>query len=131
MTVENQPTFTLGREYTRGEIHAQLGGSKVSCLPTRDGAIVAACLSKSFSPRAPDVVLCGRGARTSVVSELFTRQKSAIPVFIKSASNRWVYRGKFSVSRSFSSGVQFQNAIAGSGRVVSSVSYVVELAQAE
>ena len=119
--------FTLGREYTRREIHAQLGGSVVSCLPTRNGAIVAACLSRTFSPRAPDVVLCGRGARTSVVSALFARQQIAIPVFLKSASSRWQYRGQFSVARSFSSGARFESFIVGSGRSVASVSHVVVL----
>lgn len=119
--------FTLGREYTRGEISAQLGGSTVSCLPTIDGIIVAACLSKTFSPQAPAVVLCGRGVRTGPVSALFSRQRGAIPVFIKNASGRWQYQGRFVVARSFSSGVRFQSFIAGSGRSVASVSHVVML----
>jgi hypothetical protein len=123
--------FTLGCEYTRGEIHAHLGGSLVSCLPTHNGAIVAACLSKTFSPRAPEVVLCGRGVRTSPISALFARQQIPIPVFLKSASNRWQYRGQFFVARSFNSGARFESFIAGSGRSVDSVSYVVVLKQAE
>jgi len=123
--------FTIGCEYTRGEIHAQLGGSTVSCLPTSNGVIVAACLSKTFSPQAPEVVLCGRGARTSPVSALFARQRSAIPVFIKNASSRWQYRGQFVVTGSFDSGARFQSFIAGSGRSVASVSHVVILKQAK
>lgn len=123
--------FTLGCEYTRGEIHAQLGGSTVSCLPTSKGMIVAACLSKTFSPQAPEVVLCGRGARTSPVSALFARQQSAIPVFIKNASGRWQYRGQFVVTGSFDSGARFQSFILGSGRSVASVSHVVLLKQAQ
>jgi len=123
--------FTLGCEYTRGEIHAQLGGSVVSCLPTRNGAIVAACLSKAFSPRAPEVVLCGRGARTSPVSEQFARQQTVIPVFLKSAARRWQYQGRFAVAQSFSSGAQFESYIVGSGRSVASVSHVVVLKRSE
>jgi len=123
--------FTLGCEYTRGEIHSQLGGSTVSCLPTSNGVIVAACLSKKFSPQAPEVVLCGQGARTGTVSALFARQRSAIPVFIKNASSRWQYRGRFLVARSFNSGVRFESFIVGSGRSVASVSHVVILKQAE
>ena len=119
--------FTLSDEYTRSEIHAQLGGSKVSCLPTCNGVIVAACLSKKFSPHAPEVVLCGVGTRTSPVSELFTSQCSAIPVFIKTATNRWEYRGEFVVSQSLYAGPKFQRAIVGSDRSVASVSYVVML----
>jgi len=123
--------FTLGNEYTRHEIHAHLGGSMVSCLPTRNGAIVAACLSKKFSPRAPEIVLCGRGVRTSPVSELFASQQVQIPVFLKSESNRWQYRGHFLVAQSFSSGARFESFIVGSGRSVASVSRVVVLKQSE
>jgi hypothetical protein len=123
--------FTLGCEYTRIEINAQLGGSTVSCLPTSNGVIVAACLSKKFSPQAPEVVLCGKGERTGPVSALFSRQQTAIPVFIKSAASRWEYRGQFSVAQSFSTGSRFESFIAGSGRSVASVSLVVVLRQAE
>jgi len=123
--------FTLGFEYTRNEIHAQLGGSIVSCLPTRHGAIVAACLSKTFSPQAPEVVLCGRGARTSLVSAQFARLEIAIPVFLKSASSRWQYRGQFSVAQSFGSGPQFESYIVGSGRSIANVSHVVVLKPTE
>jgi hypothetical protein len=37
--------FTRGITYTHGEIHAQLGGRMVSCVPTRNGAIAAAYFS--------------------------------------------------------------------------------------
>jgi len=121
--------FTIGSEYTRREIHAQVGGSIVSCLPTRNGVVVAACLSKKFSPQAPEVVLCGRGVRTDPVSALFLRQRSAIPVFIKSATRCWQYRGQFLVVESFDSGAKFKGFIAGSGRSETSVSYVVILRQ--
>ncbi len=123
--------FTLGSEYTRAEIHAQLGGSRVTCLPTRNGVIVAGCFNKKFSPQAPDIVLCGQGARSSLVSELFSRQRDAVPVFIKAASNRWQYHGRFVVSQSLQSGPQFLDAIIGSGRTVASVSYVVMLKKVE
>lgn len=119
--------FILGSHYTRGEIHAQLGGSRVSCLPTRDGVIVAACLSKDFSPQAPGVVLCGKGPRTSPVSALFAAQTTALPVFLKNASSRWQYQGRFFVAQSWSAGAEFESYIAGSGRVVTSVSHVVVL----
>lgn len=121
--------FALGGEYTRREIHAQLGGSTVACLPVSNGVIVAACLSTKFSPRAPAVVLCGQGVRTGPVSAQFALQRCAVPVFIKNASNRWQYRGQFSVEGSFSSGKRFESLIAGSGRTIASVSHVVLLKQ--
>ena len=121
--------FAIDYEYTRGEIHAQLGGSRVSCLPIKNGVIIAACLSKKFSPQAPEVMLCGIGARTSLVSELFTRQTDAVPLFIKQSPSRWQYRGQFLVSGFFTAGPLFESFIARSSRSIASVSYVVLLKQ--
>jgi len=119
--------FVIGRDYTRNEIHAQLGGSKVSCLPTRDGAIVAACLTAAFSPDAPRVVLCGQGPRTGPVSVMLARHRGAIPVFIKLGASRWEFRGAFEVTGSLVAGARFESLIQGSGRAVDSVSVVVLL----
>lgn len=122
-----EPTFVVGHEYTRDEIHAGLGGSKVSCLPTQHGRIVAACLTTEFSPAAPRVVLCGQGPRTGRVSKLLTLERGRIPVFIKQAAGRWKFHGVFEVSESFSRGARFESFVAGSGRSLSSVSHVVLL----
>ena len=119
--------FRVGSQYTRDEIHLEVGGSKVSCLPTQRGRIVAACLSRKFSPAAPHVVLCGQGQRTSAVSKLLTIQAGQLPVFIKLAASRWEFRGNFRVEESFSSGARFKSFISGSGRSITSVSYVVLL----
>lgn len=118
-------SFVVGREYTRDDVHAALGGSKVSCLPTKDGLIVAACLSRSFSPAAPQVVLCGQGLRTGPLSEQLTRQRGAIPIFVKRGANRWGYEGRFRVAESLASGARFARFIEGSGRTEKSVSFVV------
>ena len=119
--------FMVGRQYTRDEIHAEVGGSKVSCLPTRGGTIVAACLSQKFSPAAPHVVLCGQGLRTGGVSKLLTITPGKLPVFIKRAASRWEFRGNFRVDESFSSGARFESFVSGSGRSIASVSFVVLL----
>ena len=119
--------FVVDREYTRDEIHAALGGSKVSCLPTHDGRIVAACLSPTFSPAAPAVVLCGQGPKTGPVSEALTRHAGPLPVFVKQGAGRWAYRGRFEVAQSFRAGARFEQFIAGSGRSLASVSHVVLL----
>ena len=119
--------FVVGNQYTRDEIHSEVGGSKVSCLPTQRGRIVAACLSRKFSPAAPHVVLCGQGPRTSAVSKLLTIQAGELPVFIKRAASRWEFHGNFRVDESLSSGARFESFISGSGRSIASVSYVVLL----
>jgi len=126
-SLQPKTAFAVGCEYTRREIQAQIGGSVVSCLPTHGGVIVAACLSTKFSPGAPEVVLCGRGVRTTPISAAFARRKASVPVFLKRAANQWQYCGRFLVAQFFVSGARFESFIAGSGRSVASVSYVVIL----
>jgi hypothetical protein len=119
--------FTIGECYTRGEIHGVLGGSKVSCLPSVDGKLVAACLTLTFSPAAPAVVLCGNGPRTTPASKLLALQRETLPVFIKKAAGQWQFSGEFRVAEFFVDGPRFEEFIAGSGRSLASVSYVVLL----
>jgi hypothetical protein len=120
-------TFTIGECYSRDEIHCALGGSKVSCLPSVGGKLVAACLTLSFSPAAPAVVLCGQGPKTTPASRLLTLQREPLPVFIKKAASRWQFSGDFRVAEFFVGGPRFEELIAGSGRSLASVSYVVLL----
>ena len=119
--------FSIGRAYTRNEIHAHVGGSKQTYLPTKDGSVVAACLTRELNPRAPNVVLCGRGEHIARAGALLAQQHTAIPVFLKRAVNRWEYQGKFTVAGSHTSGEQFESLIAGSGRELSDVSRVILL----
>jgi hypothetical protein len=120
-------TFTIGKCYTRDEIHSVLGGSKVSCLPSVNGKLVAACLSLRFSPAAPAVVLCGQGPKTTPASRQLTLQREPLPIFIKKAAGRWQFRGDFYVTESLVDGPRFEEFIAGSSRSLASVSYVVLL----
>ena len=119
--------FTIGECYTRDEIHGVLGGSRVSCLPSVDGKLVAACLTLRFSPAAPLVVLCGQGPKTAPASRLLTLQREKLPIFIKKAARRWQFCGDFRVAESLVSGPRFEEFIVGSGRSLASVSYVVLL----
>lgn len=123
--------LVVGRSYTRRDIHAALGGNTVSCLPTNKGVIVAACLSKKFSPQAPHVILCGKGARSNPVSELLTRQRTAVPVFVKTAANCWQYHGQFLVKHHLTDGPELEVLLAGSGRAAATVSYAVVLEPVE
>jgi hypothetical protein len=119
--------FTLGQEYTRDEIHERVGGSKQSYLPTRDGAVVAACLTQRLNPRAPEVVLCGRGPIIAVAGGMLAEQTEPVPVFLKRATNRWEYRGHFRADTSHTAGPDFDHLVSGSGRVPADVSRVVVL----
>jgi len=117
--------FTVGECYSRDQIHCVLGGSKVSCLPSVDGKLVAACLTLRFSPAAPTVVLCGQGPKTAGASRLLTLQRQKLPIFIKKAAGRWEFCGDFRVAEFLVGGPRFEKFIAGSGRSLASVSYVV------
>jgi len=119
--------FTIGECYSRDEIYGVLGGSKVSCLPSVKGKLVAACLTLGFSPAAPSVVLCGQGPKTALASRLLTLHREKLPIFIKRAARRWQFRGNFRVTESLVGGPRFEEFIAGSGRSLASVSYVVLL----
>src|SRR5438128_10886973 len=92
-------TFKLGDSYTRDEIHEQLGGSKEAYLPTKNGRVVCGAFKREANPQAPLVILPGKGTQIRTSAELFARQNTAIPVFLKKASNAWVYVGDFRVTR--------------------------------
>lgn len=120
--------FQIGHEYTRDQIHGHLGGSKQSYLPTVLGHVVAACLKPELNPRAPNVVLCGNGPIIASAGVVLTSQHDPVPVFIKRATNRWEYQGKFKVIAAHPSGPQFEALVAGSGRNPSDVSLAIQLA---
>lgn len=120
--------FEIGCEYTRDEIHENLGGSKQSYLPTVLGRVVAACLKLELNPHAPNVVLCGKGLIIASAGVALSMRHDPLPVFIKRGINRWEYRGNFKVIASYSSGPQFEALIAGSGRNPSDVSLAIRLA---
>ncbi len=91
--------FKIGEAYTRKQIHEQLGGSVQSFLPTVDGEVVCACLSRDMNPKAPHVVLVGNKPIVMKSAEQFSRQTTSIPVFIKEASNEWVCVGEYTVKK--------------------------------
>lgn len=121
--------FNVGHEYTRDEIHRKLGGSKQSYLPTVKSRFVAVCLRLDLNPRAPHVVLCGRGPIIAAAGLALSNQRGPVPVFIKRASNRWEYMGMFIVAGSYTDGQQFDALIAGSSRRQADVSRAIQLKQ--
>ena len=96
-------------------------------LPTKHGAVVAVCLTRELNPRAPHVIICGKGPQIRAAADLLAAQTYAIPVFLKRAVNRWEYQGLFRPTESFTSGPQLRQYIADSGRHMNDVSRVVLL----
>jgi hypothetical protein len=85
--------FTTGQSYARREIHDAVGGDLQSYLPSVEGTIVAACLTRDTNPGAPFVILPGKGLRIQRAAEILCQQRTPVPTFIKLDKNRWKYRG--------------------------------------
>lgn len=91
--------FKLGVSYTRGEIHAEVGGSLESYLPHVSERVVAACLRLDTNPDAPAVILAGTGDGIEHAAELLVAQRARVPTFIKRGTGNWEYVGEFHVER--------------------------------
>ena len=130
-TPRNPPTlsFELGATYTRNQIHAAVGGSKRSAIPTLNGAVVAVCIRTDLNAKAPTELLCGVGPVRIKAGNLLAATIGKVPVFIKTNVNQWDYKGLFRVAASHRSGPRFDAMVARSGRSLSSVSVAIELTE--
>jgi hypothetical protein len=108
--------FKLGFTYTRSEIHEQIGGSLQSCFLSSGGSVVGICLLKQLNPKAPDVVLVGRGRQKENAAELLHLQGTAVPLFMKTSVNKWHYVGMYSATDCSSSASEIKIHATGSGR---------------
>lgn len=120
--------FKLGTTYTRDEIHAAVGGSKISAIPTLNDAVVALCIRTDLNAKAPREILCGTGPVMAKAGNILASTRGKVPVFLKKKVNQWEYKGLFRVVASYRAGPRFDAMVAGSGRSLSSVSIAVELA---
>src|SRR5262249_42706860 len=92
--------FVVGGHYTRDQIHAELGGKKVSYLPQHEGRIVCGCFSLETNPDAPYEILVGGtddGGAIRRKARLLVRQEGTIPVFLKESPNDWMFDGHYRV----------------------------------
>lgn len=86
--------FARGLVYTRGEIRAAVGGSVRAALPTRQGRVVCACLTRERNPRAPvEMVVAGK-ERAVRLARVFAASGAAVPVFVRSRRGGWEYAGE-------------------------------------
>ncbi len=83
--------------YTRKQIHENYGGSVQSYLPTVNGKVVCACLTKKLNPGVPNVILVGDRPIVKSTAEKLCEQNDVIPVFLKRKVNEWEYKGKYKV----------------------------------
>ena len=89
-----------GHSYTRDDIHAALGGSRQTFLPSKNREVVAACLRMDLNPGAPNIMLPGHGQEKQRAADwLSTHPSHVFPVFLKRATNQWEYIGRYCCER--------------------------------
>jgi hypothetical protein len=86
--------FVVGGEYTHMQIVDAIGGETVSYLPQSNGRIVGGRFKvDKMNPEAPQRIIVGDVPRVVKKAELLANQEGSIPVFLKKASNRWLFHG--------------------------------------
>jgi len=122
--------FQSKKSYMRAEIHAVLGGSVQSYLPTVDGVVVAGCFRCDTNPDAPAVVLPGNGPVIKSAAESFAESGRAVPVFIKQSIGDWRFVGTWRVSRLSRDSAEIRYQAKRAGRTdVSCVLHLTEVKQ--
>lgn len=91
--------FTSGKLYTRKQIHASVRGGLQDYLPMHQRHVVAGCFRLDKNPKAPTVILAGKGDRIEFAARTLAKQTDAIPVFIKQATNQWRFEGYYLCER--------------------------------
>ncbi len=119
--------FEMNKNYSRETIHRVCGGSKQAFLPTRNGKVVAACLSPALNPQAPDVIICDGAAAARAAGRTLARQSGAIPVFIKLEVDLFRYVGDFAVDESLTAPLDCAPYIRHSGFTIGQVSRVIKM----
>src|SRR5689334_7607133 len=95
--------FVVGAAYSRDHIHNVLGGETVSYLPWKNHKIVCGCFSIDRNPEAPYTILVGGSPGDEASNVILKKartlvgQAGAMPVFMKHASNHWVFDGYYRV----------------------------------
>ncbi len=88
-------SLSIGEILTRDEIHQRLGGSKQSYLPTKNGIVVCGCFDANLNKRAPREIDVGNGPIVVATALKLANEQGVIPVFLKKATNKWEFAGKF------------------------------------
>jgi hypothetical protein len=91
--------FLKMRGYSRAEIHAQLGGSVRSFLPTVRGVVVVGCFRRDLNPDAPAVVLPDSGPTTKHSAASLAASGHPIPIFLYGDTKDWRFVGHYRVER--------------------------------
>ena len=87
--------FQIHLNYTRQQIHDQLGGDLQSYLPHVDGQVVCGCFDPALNARAPFEIDLGTGRDIERYADRLYTQRTSVPVFLKRGTFEWEYVGDF------------------------------------
>jgi len=119
--------FEIGKDYTREQIHRVCGGSKQAFLPTKNGKVVAVCLRPDLNPGAPDTIVCSSSAAARAAGRTLAAQTDPVPVFIRSATDKYRYAGDFTAAGSLTTPPDCAPYVVNSSFTLGQVSRVVKL----
>ncbi len=90
----------VGQIYTHDFICKTFGGDAKggTYLPQSRQTILCGCFTTVLNPEAPECVLVGDGPRILSKAEKLAAQGGSIPVFLKTGTNQWIYKGEFEVT---------------------------------
>lgn len=119
--------FEIGKEYSREDIHRVTGGSKRAFLPIKGGRVVAARLRQDMNPHAPEVIVCDGSASARAAGRTLARQVDSIPIFLRTASDRFQYAGEYAVETSMTSPAEYAEFVKNSGFTLGQISRVIRM----
>jgi len=119
--------FEIGKEYSREDIHRVTGGSKHAFLPVKGGKVVAARLRQDLNPHAPDVIVCDGSASARAAGRTLSRQLEPVPIFLRTASDRFRYVGDYVAAASMTAPAEYAEFVKNSGFTLGQVSRVIKM----
>ncbi|HEX3639414.1 MAG TPA: hypothetical protein VHV99_28825 [Paraburkholderia sp.] len=119
--------FETGKEYSREDIHRVTGGCKQAFLPVKGGKVVAARLRQDLNPYAPGVIVCDSSAAARAAGRTLARQTDPLPVFVRTATDRFRYMGEYITDESLTAPVDYAKYVENTGFTLGQISRVIEM----
>jgi hypothetical protein len=119
--------FETGKEYSREDIHRVTGGCKQAFLPVKGGKVVAARLRHDLNPHAPDVIVCDGSAAARAAGRTLARQTDPVPVFIRTATDRFRYVGEYVTDKSYTAPIDYARYVQNTGFTLGQISRVIKM----
>jgi hypothetical protein len=84
----------LGQHISTKKLEAVTAGGR-DYIRTKDDQVKGLALRLDLNPRAPELIIVGKGPRIVRRAELFRDSESPVPAFIKRGTDKWEYFGDY------------------------------------